>query len=277
MSTSIGETPSASPGASRRASPAAEPAPTPTFAPDSSTTTQTSFSEYNYQQSGQSELMGALGNDNGQNSFGSADAFAQLNFASFPGPYHPDYIMKNVIPTDALPFASNEAEDSGNDGESRTSKRRRMSNVSTASSSTEPPLSAVSYSSYDSGFSSGGASAASFPYAQYGSFNLLRGAGGFWHPPMLPATGSPQFIHPPMLPPGEDAMDYLNQPLGGTQDDVVESLFSTYLHPPMMLPESPGQALSALQPAQGGNQVHPPMLPPDWKSDFFGDAMQTGY
>ncbi|KAG6886695.1 hypothetical protein C0992_002785 [Termitomyces sp. T32_za158] len=118
----------------------------------------------------------------------------------------------------------------------------------------------------------------------------LRGSGNtFWHPPMMPQgeCDSPHVVHPPMLPAlssppsasasvsasasgigigagagtGEESpMDYLHQPLGGAD----EELFSTFLHPPMAIPDEFAQALST---------VHPPMVM-DYHHDLF-DAMRV--
>ncbi|OSD00693.1 hypothetical protein PYCCODRAFT_1370741 [Trametes coccinea BRFM310] len=263
---SVSETPSASPGASRRASPNADP--TPTLAPDSSTATQSSPTSNvdsnnngnnnncvnEYRQSMQSELMGALGsNDGGMH-------YTQMfgtNFTYFPGPYHPDYLSQMyTIPSDPLPFSSGDnSDDSGS--ESRSSKRRRLSN----DSASEPPSSAVSFGSYsDSSWSSSSASQRSsvdFPYSPYSSFSsMLRGSANTpWHPPMLPPDSSPQFIHPPMLPPSEDSPMFFHQQ--GMQNDETDALFAAYLHPPMM-PQDDSPHMSSLQ-------LHPPMLPGEWK------------
>ena len=225
--------PSASPGASRRASPNAES--TPTLAPDSST--QLSYngggnegSPHNnggnmeFRGSMQSELMGALG---------SSDLHYNNQLYStsyFPGPYHPDVISQlYTIPNDALPFASSgDTSDADSVSESRASKRRRMSN----DSASEPPSSAVSFSSYSDSFTSASSSTShsqrssvDFPYTPYSSFNMLRG--GSWHPPMLPPDGSPgSYVHPPMLP-GDDnsPMFFTHQPMVQGQDDT-DALFA---------------------------------------------------
>jgi hypothetical protein len=311
---SIAETPSASPGASRRNSPVGDSGvatvSTPTFAPDS--TTQVFEYDFHHQPA-QSELMGALGDAGLGQSFTSAVTAAGLAaFGAFPGPYHPDYLLKNYGDVVSA-YGTQQHGQADEDGE-RANKRRRMSNVSTTSSSTDPPLSAASsYSSYESGgyasssaptsvsssrssgghnngpqsssaSSAGGAAAASgavdFPYAQYNSYGLMRAAGpsAFWHPPMLPQTHSPSasFVHPPMLPPSSDEGDYgygapqhqQQQQQQQQSREEVEGLFSTYLHPPMILPESPELGGGLLHGMKG---VHPPMLPPDYME------MQTGY
>ena len=62
---------------------------------------------------------------------------------------------------------------------------------------------------------------------------------------MLPQDLSlPSFLHPQMLPPDESPMDYLHQPMARQDED---SLFSTYLHPPVMVPTK-------------GQLPHPPMF-----------------
>ncbi|EIN05132.1 hypothetical protein PUNSTDRAFT_122479 [Punctularia strigosozonata HHB-11173 SS5] len=306
VGTGVGETPSASPGASRRASPSAEPTLTPTLAPDS--TTQMSYGEYDYHPS-QSELMNALGGaDAGSNNFAAPNTFASaLAYSGYPGPYHPDFLAKNYVPTDALPFAAtsdasdNEENNNNNNGETRTTKRRRMSTVSTTSSSaTDPPLSATSYSSYDSYPSSQAVSnshsrrsSMDFPYNTYSSYGLMRNSGSsnaFWHG-SLAQTNSPQFIHPPMLPPDESPMDYLHPPML-PQEDIAEAMFQTYLHPPMLPPEEQsghgnnhnhnGNGNNK-SPNMGSQQPHPPMFPNDWNHDYYAQgnnentAMQTSY
>ncbi|KAF8064401.1 hypothetical protein FPV67DRAFT_1699393 [Lyophyllum atratum] len=69
----------------------------------------------------------------------------------------------------------------------------------------------------------------------------------FWHPPMMPlGDNSPHAIHPAMLPPTTDdsPMDYLHQPM----HQSIEELFSSFLHPPMAIPD-------------GNTFWHPPMMP----------------
>ncbi|CDO77497.1 hypothetical protein BN946_scf184902.g31 [Trametes cinnabarina] len=271
---SVSETPSASPGASRRASPNAEP--TPTLAPDSSTATQSPGNnnvDYNnggnnnsnganeYRPSMQSELMGALGPNDGSMQY--TNQMFGSNFTYFPGPYHPDYLSQMyTMPSDSLSYpAGDNSDDSGS--ESRSSKRRRMSN----DSASEPPSSAVSFGSYsDSSWSSSSASQRSsvdFPYSPYSSFSsMLRGSANTpWHPPMLPPDSSPQFIHPPMLPPSEDSPMFFHQQ--GTQNDETDALFAAYLHPPMVPQDE--------SPHMGSLQLHPPMLSGDWKMPGSGD------
>jgi GATA-binding protein, other eukaryote len=249
------DTPSVSPGASRRPSPAREGS--PTLAPDSTTQMTYEFEEVpDFRQSSQSELMGALGSD--------APAYNSLFNFQFPGPYHPDQINQLVAQADPLPFASVDFESSQSLME-RKNKRRRMS----IDSASEPPSSAVSYSSFDgysttsSATSHSQRSSMDFPFSNYASssssgFNsgpVLRGNGNtFWHPPLLLNNdNSPQFPHPPMLPHSEDSpMDYLHAPGSlPLQDD--ENFFSSYLHPPMSLPEDQAGGQSPNQPMMYAN------------------------
>ncbi|KAI0920736.1 hypothetical protein AcV5_010406 [Taiwanofungus camphoratus] len=273
----VSETPSASPGASRRASPSMDATATPTLAPDS-TTQMFGGEEMDYRTSMQSELMGALGTNNGQNAFSGQNSYQFSTYTAYPGPYHPDYLSQLYnVPADALPFASGDMSDVDNSGtESRSNKRRRMSN----DSASEPPSSAVSFSSYADSFTSASSSASQsqrssvdFPYNPYSSYGLLRGSNNnaLWHPPMLPPenNNSPRFIHPPMLPPDESPnMLFHPQVL---QHDEADALFATYLHPPM--PRSDDS------PSMNGLQLHPPMLPNEWKTpnhtDFYDTPMVT--
>lgn len=272
-------TPSASPGVSRRTSPVPEAS--PTLAPDS--TTQMTY-EYNEEpefrgSNSSSELMGALGNNNSGSSSNSSDSssppsiynpFQQLS-SSFPGPYHPDYLMQlyGGLNSEALPFAESSDVDLGMSP--RSNKRRRLS----TDSGSEPPSSAVSFGSYSGDSFSSTSSSAShskrasmeFPFSAYntnGTINqgpALRGSGNtFWHPPMMPqstANDEPVIFQGSNSNSGttsssgtnssnsssvdnEDSpMDYLHPPMA-LQDE--ESLFSAYLHPPMALPEDAGKA-----------------------------------
>ncbi|KAL1938430.1 hypothetical protein VTO73DRAFT_11670 [Trametes versicolor] len=192
------ETPSvnASLGASRRASPNTDP--TPTLAPDSSTSTQNAYgndghhngrngSNTEYRPSLQSELMDALGsNDNGMQY--NSEMFGSPNVTFYPGPYHTDYLSQMYpIPSDTLPYSpNNSSDDSGSGSESRSLKRRRLSDSSTS----EPPSSAVSYGSYSNSFSSTSSASqqsVDFPFTPYASFSkTLRGSGNRPYPPMPP-------------------------------------------------------------------------------------------
>ncbi|KIY69765.1 hypothetical protein CYLTODRAFT_409350 [Cylindrobasidium torrendii FP15055 ss-10] len=242
---SSSDTPSASPGVSRRTSPSPAREASPTLAPDS--TTQMSY-EFNNEQhdynSSQSELMGALGAE--------PPLYSSMFGFQFPGPYHPDTIASLInTHADPLPFAAGEFESDHGLSE-RKNKRRRMS----IDSASEPPSSAVSYSSFE-GYSSASSntshsrrsSLSEFPFSSNAFSNgssssinntnstpAIRGNANatFWHPPlMLNDNNSPQF-HPPMLPQSDDSpMDYLAQP--HMHDE--ENFFSAYLHPPMSLPE----------------------------------------
>ncbi|TCD66250.1 hypothetical protein EIP91_001613 [Steccherinum ochraceum] len=263
----VSETPSASPGASRRASPSAD---TPILAPDS--TTQMTYDAFTSH--GQSELMNALGNQNGVHDEHFSAQFYQTNF---PGPYHPDYLDQLTVAQDALPYSNGDTSDY--DGsEYRSSKRRRMSN----DSASEPPSSAISSFSNYSEYSTSASSVAShsqrssmeFPFSStYVPYAFMRNNNSsMWHPPMLPPNTSPQsFVHPPMLPQGaEDSpMDFLHPPMHA---DDTDALFATYLHPPMLPPDdSPKTSLNL--------SLHPPMLPQDWSAshEFYdsSSSMQT--
>ncbi|KAI0297069.1 hypothetical protein B0F90DRAFT_1669623 [Multifurca ochricompacta] len=240
------ETPSASPGASRRPSPNgdADGGVSPTLATDSNpgafddTDTDSignhningnnnNGSSFGYGPSTQSELVGALGAN-------TAYSYPALNLSSFPGPYHPD-LLSQLYSTDYTTSSGDTSEGENGGIEMRGAKRRRMSN----DSATEPPSSAVSFSSFSgdssgfstsSGISGSGSARNSMDFSFSGSSNSPSngtgsgspnlgttcngntsnsnngsGAGGYystyWHPPMLPQPHGSPFIHPPMLPP----------------------------------------------------------------------------
>jgi GATA-binding protein, other eukaryote len=264
------ETPSASPGASRRPSPAPECS--PTLAPDSTTQMTYDYHEPEYSTS-QSELTGALGHEAEQNMYSFNNAFSTFNYASFPGPYHPDFLNQQFTLHEALPFPNVDTSDIDTGTVHRTNKRRRMS----VDSASEPPSSAASFCSYNDGYSSQSSatthsqrSSMEFPFSYYSSPTILRGsANTFWHPPMLPQEKNQAYVHPPMLPTSEESpMDYLHPPML-PQDE--ESLFSAYLHPPMLPPDENHHG-------QMNNNLHPPMLFPNDSvyvhSDYY-DMMQT--
>ncbi|KAJ7257511.1 hypothetical protein B0H12DRAFT_1218416 [Mycena haematopus] len=284
-SASVSETPTASPGVSRRASPAPN-GPTssastsggrasPTLAPDSTTTTHSYDTP--------SELSSALGP---KPPYGH------------PYPYHEQY-------PDALPFASvdvsNEA-DGAAQQQQRANKRRRMS----IDSASEPPSSAVSYSSYADGYTSASSQfSMEFPFSRFPNVGYndenggrngnggsgggagLRGGGGanaFWHPPMMLQGDGPNasgnspggFLHPPMLPTPEDApMDYLHPPMvlhGNYHQQDEESLnnfFGGFMQSglhPPMLPGDDGQMM-------GMGMAHPPMMPYEDMYDSNGNML----
>lgn len=259
--TNASDTPSASRGGTPGDSPEMERS--PTLAPDSTTQMTYEFNEDSEFHSSQSELMGALGNN-------SASGFSGI-YNAFPGPYHPDYLssQQSSTPADALPFASVDTlEDNDTKEQSRSSKRRRMS----TDSASEPPSSAVSFSSYNDGYSSQSSatshsqrSSMDFPFNHYPSYNILRGSGNtFWHPPMAAAQDSPQFIHPPMLPAEDSPMDYLHPPMLPQEE---ENLFNQYLHPPMAHPEESSKGImNSLQSAYTGNGSA--------QSDYYDTNMQ---
>ncbi|KAJ8516200.1 hypothetical protein ONZ45_g6468 [Pleurotus djamor] len=186
----------------------------------------------------QSDLMNTFAQGNNQNLGFMAHQYTSI----FPGPYHPDS-MPQFNMHDPLPFASSDASDHEVQAMSpRLNKRRRMS----SDSASEPPSSAVSYSSFNDGYTSASSatsqrSSMDFPFsfspANFGNGGLRGSGNAFWHPPMLPqGDNSPHGIHPPMLPPSEEAStDYLHPPMLPQDEDA---LFSTYLHPPMTLPEN---------------------------------------
>ncbi|KAG2029873.1 hypothetical protein BDR03DRAFT_995028 [Suillus americanus] len=294
------QTPSASPGVSRRPTPQHDTA---------RCLAQYECGDGRRRRHGGSELMGALG-----------DTYAVYN--PFPGPYHPDYLSQNWVPpsmtgvsggtNEALPFSgvdiidgeagsnasssnaspntnnasnvpnnnanttTNANSNSGTTG--RTAKRRRMSTDSVS----EPPSSAVSYSSYGgdsfttgSGATSAGTSSSSrrssmdFPF--FSPYTVFRGNGNnaFWHHSSNGggADRSPQFVHPPMLPDAAGTsdghahghghgrsghghgMDFLHPPMMLPQEE--ESLFATYLHPPMILPQEGEQVQHGYEYGQG--------------------------
>ncbi|KAI6025484.1 hypothetical protein EDC04DRAFT_2573818 [Pisolithus marmoratus] len=228
----------------------------PTLAPDSTTQPAAyEFGEDGVVNTSGSELMGALGGDNGGANgvtlggihVGGAlgHAYGIFGHHAYPGPYHPDYLSSQFHLDAALPFAGVDGmEREENADEHRISKRRRMS----TDSASEPPSSAVSYSSYAESMMSastaptsaisghsphqtqqqGQASNMDFPF--FTPYGVFRGSvsNTFWHPPMVIAepdrSPQPAGFHPPMLLPEE------------------ENLFATYFHPPMLLPSEDGDA-----------------------------------
>lgn len=297
------DTPSASPGASRRPSPNgdADGGVSPTLAIDPnpnafddidvdpasnhSGIADNSTRGFGYVASTQSELVGALGTSN-------TYCYPALNLSNFPGPYHPD-LLSQLYSMDYT-TSSGDTSEGENCGEIRVAKRRRMSN----DSATEPPSSAVSFSSFGdrSGFSSGSATSASgsardsmdFSFSgstsspsngtSCGSPNMNGGGscntpntnnggpgvGGYysayWHPPMLPQPHGSPFIHPPMLPPpsATDGDVQMDFLHGSTGMNEGDHFLNPYIHPPMLLPEP-----------------HPPMFPSDW-SGYPTEGIATG-
>ena len=144
----------------------------PTLDPNSMTQMTYKFSEDSEFCVSQSELMGAS-DDSSQSNFSGL-------FHPFPGPYHPDYLSQQATtPADALPFTSIDSIENEMEEESRTSKWCRMS----TDSASEPPSSAVSYNSYNNGYSSQSSltshfqqSSMDFPFNQYPSYNIFRGS-----------------------------------------------------------------------------------------------------
>lgn len=222
----LSDTPSASPGASRRASPIDG------FPHSSPILSQNMFAdEPVYNPSSSSELIGALGDPHQQvsNHLGGEGAFSIYPSSSFPGPYHPDFIATQTsgMPSDGINFGGETSDYDAPD--MRSPKRRRLSE-----SVTEPPVSAMSYTSYDS-FSSSSSnsqnSAMEFPFSSYGTYGLFRQQTlAYPHPPMNGGV----MMHPPMAANEDSPMDFLQPP---TMQQDEDSLFATYLHPPMVPPE----------------------------------------
>lgn len=161
-------------------------------------------------------------------------------------------------------------------------------------SSGAPSASALSCPPVSGASASGGGAAG---VSGYVLGPALRGSGNtFWHPPMMPQVeGSPQLFHPPMLPPSEDSpMDYLQPPSSSSSasngnnnnkkgigngnvngggggmhhhHDETELLFSSFLHPPMTIPDDFGGGVGY------GSGVHPPMLV-DYQ-DIYESAMRV--
>ena len=235
-----------SPVMSQRASPARDTS--PTLAPDSTTQMSYEFgediSEFRSTTTS-SELVGALGSTgmNGTSTTSDSSLFNPFSMA-FPGPYHPDYIMQLYgLHSDPL---SNSGPDTNMEADPsmspRSTKRRRMS----ADSATEPPSSAVSFSSYGSSpngsIKSAHSKKGSMDFA-FNGFNsngtgpALRGSGNtFWHPPMMPQSQSePEpFWHPPLVLPIA-AMSSSNSNSSGNESSPVSdsaSVSSSASNPP---------------------------------------------
>ncbi|KAH0833816.1 hypothetical protein J3R83DRAFT_10977 [Lanmaoa asiatica] len=262
------ETPSASPGASRRTSPTVEPS--PTLAPDSTTQPTYEYNDETTTQRTSSELLGALGPDTQSAGYNSQSNYSNI-FNPFPGPYHPDYLSQNFqTPPDALPFSSVETLETEvtTNNEHRMKKRRRMS----TDSASEPPSSAVSFSSYADSYSGHSSTAShsrrsSMDFPFFSSYSVFRGSGNaFWHPPMLAADRSPQLVHPPMLPAEDSPMDFFHPPMLPQDED---NFFATYLHPPMLLPAEDSNAQHQHQ--QQNQQNYNSSA----QAEFYDSAMQT--
>jgi GATA-binding protein, other eukaryote len=266
----------------------------------------------------------------GANGDGAASPFGLFTFGmmTYPGPYNPDYLQQHyhtmhsphhannqLLNSDPLPFAAldgsemesaavNAASGTTSPSSSRGSKRRRMS----VDSVSEPPSSAVSYGSFNDGYSSSAASSVSPPAMDY-PYNhptpypslVLRGSGNaYWHPTSGSHNSPRMFIHPPMLPsafPGESdvmaagpsALDFFHPPMMLPQEE--ENIFSSFIHPPMVLsdPEpvvvasdctSPPPVQHRASPTTNGvssstttsMQVHPPMMYPN---EIFDSPMHS--
>jgi GATA-binding protein len=163
----------------------------------------------------------------------------------------------------------------------RTAKRRRMSTDSVS----EPPSSAVSYSSYgDSSFTTGsGATSAgtssssrrsSMDFPFFSPYTVFRGNGNnaFWHHSSSGGGvgGSPQaFVHPPMLPDGDThahthGHTHGHGGHGGHGRGGGHGHGMDFLHPPMMLPQEEESLFATY--------LHPPMILPQE-----GEQVQHGY
>ena len=203
-----------------------EPALPPTFASDSSFGYEEE--EMAFQFSSQADFLSILPNPS------SSPSHSHSTSSSGPG-------------GDPLPFASSSLSDLGHGETTRSKKRRRMSTNS--DSDEDPPLSAVSFSSFtDSGYSTTTTSrrdststshhshhshhsSVDFPFRSYPDFPFFTSstsstsssttgtAAEVWHPPMLPSFSS-----------GGGGFDSEE---GMGIDD--EKLFETYLHPPMIV------------------------------------------
>lgn len=277
-----GDIPSASPGASRRASPSAQTQTSPLLTADLNNQADYSFPDEYDLNSGstpqQSDMIGPLNSDSNSNTgvFSSQATYdGNLTYSSFPGPYHPEYLLQHH--PDSLSFVSGEISEDASDGfgianVNRSNKRRRMSN----DSASEPPSSSTSYSSYDQSsnqYQQSIRSALDYPFTGYMNYNNGNGRdssdNAFWHPPMAPRDKSPQtLIHPPMLPPPEESpMDFLHPPM--LPQDDADQLFASYVHRPMVLSDSPMPQVGTLYP-------HPPMVLSDNMYTNFSRAHGQG-
>jgi GATA-binding protein, other eukaryote len=211
----------------------------PMLAPDSTTQPAYEYTEDLTTQTTSSELLGALGPETQNSGYKNWQTTFSTIFNPFPGHYHPDYLSQNFQPPpDALPFSTVETMETEvvTNTEQRMTKRRRMS----THSASEPPCSAVSFSSYADSYSGHSSttshsrhSSMDFPFFPP-LYSIFCGSGNtFWHPPTLPADRSPQLVHPPMLPAEDAPMGFFHPPMLPQDED---NFFATYLHPPMLLP-----------------------------------------
>ncbi|KIK66450.1 hypothetical protein GYMLUDRAFT_239399 [Collybiopsis luxurians FD-317 M1] len=333
-----------SPGMSFGGADGANPNASPILAPDSSTAPNNLYDysggsspddnmDLEYPpSSSQSELMGALGGDSGNgsgspnsqhdsphnpnSSSGGTSANASLyhnifNF-QFPGPYHPDHLSQYsyATPLDALPFPSGDYESDLRVDLSmspRTNKRRRMS----SDSASEPPSSAVSFSSFG-GDSYGSSSTSSTTSSSHGHGHGHGGHGhGHGHShSQTSSIGSMSAMSALASEfPFSSAFSHissLNLSLGGVGGGAgggAQQIFrgggqtqrNMFWHPPMMLPSSSSSSSSsgANDPSSSPNSnssstsstalpllhhtynmglLHPPMLPPSTLEDTHMDA-----
>ena len=152
-----------------------------------------------------SELNGALGHEHGQHHYSQHSPFANLfAYNQFPGPYHPDIFQQQQYScmNDALPFSSVESSEMESVATpARSHKRRRMS----TDSASEPPSTAVSFSSYGDGYSLSSSATSvsqrsSMELSSFGNFPSfdLRGGG------LAPTYASPGPVTA-LVPPPADA------------------------------------------------------------------------
>ncbi|KAF4611687.1 hypothetical protein D9613_003762 [Agrocybe pediades] len=288
------DTPSASPGVSRRPSPVPETS--PTLAPDSTTQMTYEYTdEAEYRSavvaasssSSSSELMNALGHNNANANDTSNTGASTAMYATYAlaGQY-PDILTQMYTTFSetttgeveiAAPSTSSSSASVSSSTSPRSNKRRRLS----TDSGSEPPSSAVSFSSYSGdSYSSTSSShskraSAEFPFAAYntnGTINAgpaLRGSGNtFWHPPMMPqstANDEPAIFQHMTSGSSTTSSSSSSSNVGGSTPGSSSSSISggmedgdspmDYLHPPMGLQDE-DSLFSAY--------LHPPMsLPAD--------------
>lgn len=296
-----GETPSASPGASRRASPEDQSQSlSPVLAPDSSTYMPVEYEYANDGRGGNEAGYGGAGEgwtQQGQQGQGHGGAL-NLNLGGaghvgFPGPYHPDYIHQMLYAgAGGDSYASNTtnnntSNNAGGDssdvedgliGGGRSTKRRRMSNDS--GSATDPPSSAVSYSSFsDNSYTSASTSSATsasatsssarnsieFPF----SYSYTTSPSSHTNPLTTGIRNYNAFLHPPMLP-----QTQTQSPPTILYDIHGQTTFTHGVHPPMLPPPDYYLKQQQQQQQQQGKDspmdfLHPPMLPPEDENTLF--------
>jgi GATA-binding protein, other eukaryote len=310
-SVNASETPSASPGASRRPSPNgdADGGVSPTLAVDPNPSAfddldvvpanghnglaDNNGNTFGYVPPTQSELVGALGNSN-------AYSYPGINLSNFPGPYHPD-LLSQLYPADYTTTGSGDTSEGENGVEMHVRKRRRMSN----DSATEPPSSAVSFSSFGdgSGFSASSATSASgstrhsmdFSYSGSssspsngtgcGSPNMSGGGGnngGYnGHGPGHGASNNngpggyySSCWHPPMLPQPHGS-PFIHPPMLPPASTCDGDVQMDFLHSSGAMAEGDHFLNPYIHPPMLLPEPHPPMLPNDW-SGYPTDGVGPG-